>query len=286
MAKTAFDAARQTIFLFPPEELVLVDDPAHPLYQGRVHLPVSEQLVRSMLVKGFRSVIIVRRDGDKGLVVDGRQRVKAACEANRRLVAEGKEPLRVRAYLERGDDADLFGVMVLSNKGRQDDDPMAEAQELKRFLDMGRSEEEAAAIFCVPTSRVRQMMTLFDLAPKVQKAVSDGKVSISAAAKMAKLDSADQVERLDELLAAGNGKATVAKVARAVKRNKSGTLLDAFAPEKPSPKQIKRGREALTSAGMDEAAAALEWVMTGTCSIAHVRAKLAGPDVVAAKGAA
>lgn len=281
MAKTAFDAARQTIFLFPPEDLVLVDDPAHPLYQARVNLPVNENLVRSMMVKGFRSIVIVRRDGENALVVDGRQRVKAAREANKRLKAEGKEPLKVRAYQEKGDEADLFGVMVLSNKGRQDDDPMSEARELKRFIDMGRSDEEAAAIFCKPKSWVRQTLQLFDLAPKVQKAVTDGKVSVSAAVKLVNLDSADQVERLDELLASG-AKATVQNVARAVKKPAG----EEAGPVPPTKKQIQVAAEHLRAGGMDEAAAALDWALTGTCSVKHVLAKIAGPQAVREKGAA
>lgn len=120
-------------------------------------------------------------------------------------------------------------------------------------LDMGQSEQEASAIFCRPVSWV-----------------TAGKVSVSAAVKLVKLDFADQVERLDELLAAG-GKATVARVARAVKS-------PAGAPAGPIPPNRKRIAAAVDVAregGMDEVAAALEWVLTGTCAVRHVLAKLA-----------
>lgn len=260
MAKTAFQASRQTVFLFDPGELVLIEDPAHPLFQERVKLPVSEALVASMMVRGFKSTITVRRNGQKAEVVDGRQRVKAAREANRRLKAEGKETIKVRAFVEQGDDADLFGVMVLSNKGRQDDDPMSEARELKKFLDMGRTEQEAAAIFCKPLSWVTNAMRLFDLAPKVQDAVAAGRVSVSAAAKLAKVDREQQVEKLGLLLAASNGgRATVKEVARAVKAPAGAPV----GPMPPSRFQMRQMLQTFVDAGWDAEACVLEWVLEG-----------------------
>jgi hypothetical protein len=42
-SKTAFDASRISAFGFDPEDLVLIDDPKHPLYDARIKLPLSSQ---------------------------------------------------------------------------------------------------------------------------------------------------------------------------------------------------------------------------------------------------
>ena len=118
--KTVIDAPRANMFMVEPEQLTLVTDENHPLYDPRVHLPVDDNLVRNIMAFGVKEPILVRKNGVEFEVVAGRQRTKAAIEGNKRLAKEGKEPMRVRAIIERGDEADMFGVMILENELRQD----------------------------------------------------------------------------------------------------------------------------------------------------------------------
>lgn len=235
MAKQAIEgASRLNAFLIEPERLVIIEDPKHALYDERVKLPLDEKLVLNVAAYGVKQPIIVTKDGDHLVVVDGRQRARAAVEASKRLVKEGKEPLRVPVMLQRGEDADLFGVSVFLNELRQSDDIIVKAKKAQRLLDMGKSEAEVALAFGVTSAAIRQWLKMFDLAPAVRKAVEDGTISASAAAKLAALPKEEQVGELTKLRATG-AKTTTKKVAVAAKKAKGKE-----AHERPTPKLIKR----------------------------------------------
>src|SRR5512143_1919662 len=92
---------KRDAYMFDPEDLVLVTDEKSPLYDERVHLPVNEALVMNMLFapdgvpQGVLEPITAVRNPETGKVevVVGRQRVKAAREANKRLKKRGEEPI-------------------------------------------------------------------------------------------------------------------------------------------------------------------------------------------------
>lgn len=260
MGKSALDATRVNAFLIEPERLTIVTDRKHPLYDERVNLPLDENLVRSMTVNGFKSVVIVRKNGEAIEVVDGRQRVRAAVEANKRLVKLGAVPLLVKVVVEKGaGDADLVGLLILSNEGRQDDSAMIRARKLKRLMDMGRTEEQAAAVFSKPLSWVSASLALLECAGPVQAAVERSQLSITAATKLAKLSREEQAAQLAELIASG-AKVTVARVARKID-GKSG------APSKKTIRAAFAGFDSLDRTLENKAAqAALAWVLDGKSS--------------------
>lgn len=80
MAKNSIDAygasGKTNVLTFKPESLHLVTDKAHPLYDERIHLPISEAMVLNIMDQGVLEPIIVWKDPETGLscVVDGRQR--------------------------------------------------------------------------------------------------------------------------------------------------------------------------------------------------------------------
>jgi len=47
-SKTAFDASRISAFGLDPEDLVLIDDPKHPLYDARIQLPLKPEFVANI----------------------------------------------------------------------------------------------------------------------------------------------------------------------------------------------------------------------------------------------
>lgn len=104
-SKLVYGASGKTnVLTFEPENLHLVTDKTHPLYDERIHLPISEAMVLNIMDQGVLEPIIVWKDPETGLscVVDGRQRVRHTLEANKRLLKEGKEPLLVPAVAKRG----------------------------------------------------------------------------------------------------------------------------------------------------------------------------------------
>jgi ParB family chromosome partitioning protein len=225
MASTIDGATRTNAYNFDPNDLVLVTDKKHPLYDARINLPLDEALVRNISVNGVIEPVVVTKEGDKVLVVDGRQRVRAAVEANKRLEKEGKEPLKVTCVLRRGSESDLFGVAISANENRQDDTPLGRAHKCQRLMNMGRTEEEAAIAFGVTAQCIKQWMKVLECSPAVRKAVEEGKIAATAAAQLADLDSDAQEAALanavEDSTKNGKKKVTARTVAKAAGKNSS-----------------------------------------------------------------
>ena len=87
MAKNSIDAygasGKTNVLMFEPENLHLVTDKSHPLYDERIHLPIDKGMVLNIKELGVLEPIIVWKDPENGLtcVVVGRQRVRHTLEA-------------------------------------------------------------------------------------------------------------------------------------------------------------------------------------------------------------
>lgn len=68
---------------FRPEDLKVITDAKHPLYDARVERPVDEAMVLSIMSLGIIEPLVIARDGESVYVVDGRQRRLNAIEANK-----------------------------------------------------------------------------------------------------------------------------------------------------------------------------------------------------------
>jgi len=197
--KIAIDAKRGTIFLADPNSIELVTDRSHPLYDERVLNPVSEDMVKSIRLRGILQPIRVRKQGDKMVCVVGRQRLKAA-----RVLREEDSNFRIPVLLTRGEDADLAEEMVIENELRTGDAPSVKAKKADRLLRMGRDEAEVAVCFGVQPQTLRIWLKLLDLAPKVQQAVDAGKVGlVETVRRLGDLDPADQLKALSEIESTG-----------------------------------------------------------------------------------
>lgn len=215
-SKTVSDAPRRNVFMERPEDLVLITDEAHPLYDPRVNMPVEESMVRNIMTYGVKEPVLVRKVGGSVEVVAGRQRVKAALEANRRFASEGKAEMRVPAIYQNGSDGDMYGILISENEARVDDDPLGKAKKAKTYIDMGYTESEAAVAFCVTTQTIKNWMAVLNLSTPVQKAVERREITPTAASKLANLEPEAQKVKLVEMKEAG-GKLTVERVARVAK---------------------------------------------------------------------
>ncbi len=248
MAKSAIDAPRLNAFAIEPERLVIVTDEKHHLYDERVKLPLDENLVRNIMVHGVQVPVLVVKEGNDILVVDGRQRVRAAIEANLRLEKEGAAPVRITILPKRGHDSELFSICILANEMRQDDSPLVKARKANRLLTMNPDKKACAATFGVSAAQLDRWLALLDLDPKVQKAIERGDVSATAATELVGLSREDQVAQLDVLKQGSEAtgvKATAKTVKRAVKKKVSGTT----EYEAPSRRDLKKVYD---NAGLDE----------------------------------
>lgn len=209
-SKTTYGADGSTSLLsFYPHKLTLVTDPAHPLYDERMKLPLSEPMILNMMAFGVLVPIIVTRDPDTGdvLVIDGRQRVRHALEANRRLAEQGRELLLVPATTRKGDnDATLMGMTVTTNELRQADPPLVRAAKMQRLKNLGQDDDAVALAFGVNKLTVQNTLALLDVSKPVQRAVESNLIGISDVKYLARLTPDQQFAKMEELVKSVVGK--------------------------------------------------------------------------------
>lgn len=199
---------KRDTYMFDPEDVVLVTDEKHPLYDERVNLPVDESLVLNIMFapdgvpQGVIEPISVARNSETGKVevIVGRQRVKAAREANRRLKKAGLEPVRVPALIQRVNAHRAMGMLISENELRQDDTPLGRAKKAQRYLDLGRDTKEIAVLFGISEASVKNMLGLLDAPAAVRAAVESGKISTSDGYKLSKLEPGEAKEKVAELV--------------------------------------------------------------------------------------
>lgn len=186
MAKNSIDvygaSGKTNALKFDPENLHLVTDKTHPLYDERVHLPIDEGMVLNIKELGVLEPIIVWKDPETGLtcVVVGRQRVKHTIEANKLLLKEGKDPLFVPGVVKRGSANQMAKYMVSENEIRRPDTPLGRAKKMSDALDRGLDEDDIAVLFGCSVQTVRATLSLLDATQAVREAVEAGTVTVSA----------------------------------------------------------------------------------------------------------
>lgn len=224
--KTALPGAKRlNAFAMEPEALTIVgldtkDGPEHPLYDERVHVPLDEGLVRNIRQNGVLEWVLVRKNGHLVEVVAGRQRVRAAREANRRNEKEGLALISVPVSVKRPrGDGDALGVMVSENENRKDDDPLTRAQKMSRLMNFGESEDSVGISFGLTKAQVKNLLALLELSDKVKRAVSQRQVSPTAAVELRDLTHAEQDEKLAEMIATGSVSVEETKRQRKARRN-------------------------------------------------------------------
>lgn len=183
-----------------PDDLTIIGldegDESHALYDVRIKMPVDKALVASVAKKGVLEPVLVRKEGNKVVVIDGRQRVRAAREANK----SASTPVRVPTVVHRVDDAEAHYRSVELNELRTADDIGTKIKKAQALLDRGYTEEEASQAFGVTVTTIKNWLTLGDCAPQVRAAVEQGTVRMTDAVReIAQLPRAEQVERVKEL---------------------------------------------------------------------------------------
>lgn len=265
MSKNSKDAygaeGKSNVLSFDPDNLVLVTDEASPLYDERVHLPVSEPLVLNIMHHGVLEPVLVTKNPESGEteVVVGRQRVKAAREANKRLSAQGLQTVLVPGIVRRGSPAALAAVMVSENECREDDTAMGRAKKMERLMGFGYAEERLPTVFGCSASTVKNTLALLECSAAVRTAVEKGDITVTHAYKLSKLEPAEQKAKVAELVAAGAGSTGKAKARKQKAVVAKGPAM-----------RSKREITAMLDKVHGEAHSALAWVL-GSDDVAFAR---------------
>lgn len=193
-AKTA---GKDNLWKEYPEKIVLIEDPSHPLYDERVALPLREPTVLDIMQRGVLIPVLCRRaKGGSFEVVDGRQRVRHAIEANRRLVEAGHPPRQIPIKITQARDNEVFGNLVAANAHRTNDSHSAKARNIARFLDLGHTEEDARITFNLKSENaVKSYIALAAASPALLTALDEGRIGVTAAVRLAKKFSPEEQEQ-------------------------------------------------------------------------------------------
>lgn len=204
MAKTAFNAQRENLWLLDPENLTVVgidteDGLEHALVNHRaLRLKAegpSEEMVESLMADGQLQPILVRKNGSFVEVVLGRNRVLAAREANRRLAAAGQEPMVLRCVqYKNNDDGKITGAVEAENSVRRDDDMLTKAKNAARLVERGKLTklEIAKKLGMKKVEVLENHLRLLELSPKMQQAIERGVITATAAGTFADMTLEEQ----------------------------------------------------------------------------------------------
>lgn len=259
MAKNSVDAygasGKTNVLFFEPDALTLVIDPASPLYDERVHLPVDEQLAHNIDYQGVLEPVAVSKNPETGAVevVFGRQRVKATRLANEWRAARGEALRSIPGIVYQGKRQNALDAIASENEARTADTPLGRAEKMRRHMALGRGEDQLAVIYNCSVATVRNTLALLECSKPVQKAVEAGQITVSHATALAKLPPEEQRAKVTELVAVGQG----------VKPHERSRRQAAVMGKRPRIKSRKEILTALESAQGDYAAA-LRWVIGTT----------------------
>ena len=249
--------------LFDPSDVVLVDDKKSVLYDERVNNDFSESLVLNMMYapdgevpQGVLKVCLGRRNPETGKVeiIDGRQRTKAAREANRRLKKQGIEPIRLPVHLKRSSDSRLMAALISSNEHATVDSPMNRARKAQRYVEQGHDEKEVAVLLGQSESTVKNLLRLLDAPAVVRNAVDTGKITARDAYQLAREEPEEARKKLGKLLehaprTPGKKRSPNAKKAREVMgRPEPKPEAAEAAAAAPSPRDVKKVEDAVAEA--------------------------------------
>jgi ParB family chromosome partitioning protein len=196
------DASRSNIYNVDPASLTLVFDVKHPLYDKRVHLPIDEGMVASIIAHGVIEPVIVRKNGPLFEVSAGRQRTKNAIEANKRIVAEGGTPRKIPVIIRNENDSSASSTNSITNYVSLGDDIVTRAEKAndarRRF---GKSDVELAVDFHTSVNTIKTWAKLDTLSSIVQSAIRTGQVAFHTAVEnLSDLTREDQDEALVKLI--------------------------------------------------------------------------------------
>ncbi|HHC3211971.1 TPA: ParB/RepB/Spo0J family partition protein [Klebsiella pneumoniae] len=257
MAKNSIDvygaSGKTNVLSFEPENLHLVTDKTHPLYDERVHLPIEEGMVLNIAELGVLEPIIVWKDPETGLtcVVVGRQRVKHTLEANKLRLKEGKDPLLVPGVVKRGSANQMAKYMVSENEIRRPDTPLGRAKKMSDALDRGLDEDDIAVLFGCSVQTVRATLSLLEATQAVREAVEAGTINVTQARQLASLKPEEQREKVKQIETATAG------ITGHEKARRQRQVLGEAKPRIKSRKEIAKALEDASG----EYAEALRWVL-------------------------
>lgn len=159
-------------------------------YQPRVHFDEDalQELADSIKTHGVFEPIIVKKSIKGFELVAGERRTKAS-----KLAGLDTIPAIVKDF----DDQAMMEIALLENIQRENLSPIEEAQAYKNFMiKTNMTQEEIARRFGKSRSHITNLLGLLSLPSDVQEDLITGKISMSHARVLSKLESEDAIKEL------------------------------------------------------------------------------------------
>ncbi|MGK6321349.1 ParB/RepB/Spo0J family partition protein [Sphingomonas sp. DT-204] len=146
------------------------------MHYGR-KVPDFGHILPSIRKRGILQPLVVRQEGEPEHhgVVGGARRYFAALA----VAEETGQPEPVPcAILEQGDDADAVEASILENMARRDPDEVTQWASFVRLVKEGRSIEEIAETFAYPELKVRRILALGNLLPRIRSLYAQEQIDV------------------------------------------------------------------------------------------------------------
>lgn len=250
------NASRANLTLLEPEALTLITDPAHPLYDERVNIPVdpTEPIYLDILARGVEKPIEVRKNGERNdgrpilQVVDGRQRVQILLHINAQL-PEGASKRKIPVNFVMGDDRDMVLRGLSSNLLRREETVLTKAIKAQKAMALGCGIEEIATACNLRTTKpVEDWLLVLNFIPEV-KAAFNGELPASAIKTFAKVPREEQLMALEKVRGVGaKNQKQVAAATEAARTGKAYVAPAGMMTQAQVAKLLDQSREALKQA--------------------------------------
>lgn len=180
-------------------------------------------LAESITRHGVLQPVIVRRQGERFVLLAGERRLRASRVAGLR---------RVPAILREDAGLTAFEIALVENLQREDLNPLDEASAYRRLLDEGdRTQTDVAALVGKSRAHVANMLRLLGLSPEARRALADGAITSGHARAILSLpDDADEATFLARLIGESWSVRRAEREARAL----SGSSTKGKRPRRPT----------------------------------------------------
>ena len=216
MAVTFSDnPTRGSVYYFDPADVVIKAE-----LNGRHVAPDLTDLKNSLLANGQLQPVIIRReqvnDKTKAVLVAGFSRWQAISELNK--TRKPGDRIKIACVFTQQNEVDAYISNWDENRARNATQPMDDAHQFAQLRKWGKTDKEIAQRCRVSESAVKQGLLLMEAAPEVQKAVENGRIKPTAAAKIAKLAAEQQRAAVK-----GEGRVSAADVRKATGKGEKWT---------------------------------------------------------------
>lgn len=185
-----FNQLEKEIVTATPESDIVnikIDEIRSNPYQPRIHFDQTalEELAESIKEHGVLEPIIVKKSVKGYELVAGERRTKASKIAGMTTIP---------AIIKDFNDQQMMEIALLENIQREDLSPIEEAQAYKKFITkLGLTQEELSKKFGKSRSHITNLLGLLNLPKAVQNDVMNGKLSMSHARILSKIEDEDLI---------------------------------------------------------------------------------------------